>query len=175
MSDAMNHGHHEHAEYERRDLPARNVYIFLIGLVVGGVIVVLITLGLMGGLERYNRTHQPPQNPLVPKSSAKTREVSPKEVEKFPDPRLEVDEIHELRGFRDNEEKILNSYGWADQNAGTVHIPIERAMELTVQRGLPVQAKTGTVPPSTVNMVRQAAEKSDKASAPRQSQAKRKK
>jgi len=34
---------------------------------------------------------------------------------------------------------VLYSYGWVDEKAGTVHIPIERAMDLIVQRGLPVR------------------------------------
>jgi hypothetical protein len=31
------------------------------------------------------------------------------------------------------EVKQATSYGWVDQKAGTVHLPIDRAMELTVQ------------------------------------------
>jgi hypothetical protein len=38
-----------------------------------------------------------------------------------------------------NEEKSLYSYGWVDEKAGIVRIPIERAMDLLVQRGLPVR------------------------------------
>jgi hypothetical protein len=51
------------------------------------------------------------------------------------------DRYHERGQFRDfliNQENQLNSYGWVDKKAGVAHIPIERAMELTVQRGLSV-------------------------------------
>jgi hypothetical protein len=173
MSDPMEHGQHERAEYEREDLTARNVFSFLIGLVVMGVVVFGILKVMTSVLEGYNRAHQPPQNPLVAKTPGETREVAPGEVGKFPNPRLETDEVHELRDIRDKEEKALNSYGWVDQNVGTVHIPIERAMQLIVQRGLPTQVKAGAVPASPVNVGRQAAEKADKASA--QPQSKRKK
>ena len=44
-----------------------------------------------------------------------------------------------LKDFRAREEAILNSYGWADPNAGTVRIPIQRAKELLLERGLPVR------------------------------------
>jgi hypothetical protein len=44
-----------------------------------------------------------------------------------------------LNDIRLREENILSTYGWADQNAGTVHIPIDRAMDLLAQRGLPVR------------------------------------
>ncbi len=43
--------------------------------------------------------------------------------------------------MRAAEEKILHSYGWIDQQKGIVRIPIERAMELTAQRGLPARKK----------------------------------
>ena len=33
------------------------------------------------------------------------------------------------------EDAALHSYGWVDKNAGTVHIPIEDAMRLMLERG----------------------------------------
>jgi hypothetical protein len=35
------------------------------------------------------------------------------------------------------EDAQLYSYGWVDKNAGIAHIPIQRAIELTAQKGLP--------------------------------------
>ena len=37
-----------------------------------------------------------------------------------------------------NQEDQLNSYGWIDEKAGVAHIPIEHAMDLIVQRKIPV-------------------------------------
>ena len=34
---------------------------------------------------------------------------------------------------------MLTTYGWVDKNAGTVRIPIDRAKELLLERGLPVR------------------------------------
>lgn len=48
--------------------------------------------------------------------------------------------VTDLAGMRDAEERALHSYGWVDQKKGIVHIPIDEAMRLTLQRGLPVQA-----------------------------------
>ena len=42
-----------------------------------------------------------------------------------------------------------------------VRIPIERAMELVAQRGLPTEPKAGAVPPSAVDVANQAAQRSD--------------
>jgi hypothetical protein len=46
-----------------------------------------------------------------------------------PVPTLEVDPQRDLTTFRQREETRLHSYGWVDRTAGTVHIPIERAMD----------------------------------------------
>lgn len=39
-----------------------------------------------------------------------------------------------LQTLRETQTKQISSYGWVDQKAGVVHLPIERAMELTVQQ-----------------------------------------
>jgi len=51
---------------------------------------------------------------------------------------LETNERGQFRDFLMNQEKQLHSYGWVDEKDGVARIPIERAMELIVQRGLPV-------------------------------------
>ena len=51
-------------------------------------------------------------------------------------PRLQRVPSEELYDFRTKEEEELHSYGWVDKDAGTVHIPIEDAMRLTLERGL---------------------------------------
>ncbi len=89
------------------------------------------------------------------------RAVTPGDITKFPQPRLETNEPSEITSFRVQEEQTLNSYGWVDQSAGVVRIPIDRAMELLAQRGLPTRPQAGTVPPSEVNMGREAARRSD--------------
>lgn len=44
-----------------------------------------------------------------------------------------------LQGFRAREDAELRTYGWVDQNAGIVRIPIERAKELALERGFPTR------------------------------------
>jgi hypothetical protein len=45
--------------------------------------------------------------------------------------------------LRRHEDEILNSYGWVDQKAGVVRIPIDKAMDLLVQKGLPTKSGEG--------------------------------
>jgi hypothetical protein len=147
-------------EYEHQDWRPRLVYIFLAGLALTGVLVYFVVWGLYDVIDAYQNRHQPPQNPLV-KSEADTRTVSPQAIEKFPQPRLEKNERLQINDFRLQEEQTLYSYGWIDRQAGLVRIPIDRAMELVAERGLPTTPKAGVVPPSEVNVVNQAAHKAD--------------
>ena len=41
------------------------------------------------------------------------------------------------------EDDVLESYGWVDKNAGVVRIPIDEAMKLTLERGLPARQQAG--------------------------------
>ncbi len=137
----------EHSEFERQDLSAKGVFSFLVGLAIIGVIAHFILTGMYAYLGRYEREHQPPQNPLVKITEADTRLVSAEDVKKFPLPQLEVNERGQLNDRRLAEEKELNSYGWVDEKAGVVRIPIERAMQLVAERGLPVKSPE-TAPPA---------------------------
>jgi hypothetical protein len=60
-----------------------------------------------------------------------------------PEPRLQTNPREDLRDLRAKEDAILESYGWVDRNAGVVRIPIDEAMKLTVQRGLPSRREAG--------------------------------
>ncbi len=54
-----------------------------------------------------------------------------------PGPRLQTDAAGDLRRFRAEEEKQLNTYYWVDKQKGVVHIPIEQAMKNLVKTGIP--------------------------------------
>ena len=56
-----------------------------------------------------------------------------------PTPNLLTDEPATLKHFRDAEKSALETYGWVDQNAGTVRLPIAKAKELMLERGFPVR------------------------------------
>jgi hypothetical protein len=58
------------------------------------------------------------------------------------------DEPSVLQTFREMEEQKLSTYQWIDKNAGTVRIPIERAKELLIERGLPSGAPAPAPPPA---------------------------
>jgi len=56
-----------------------------------------------------------------------------------PEPRLQTNPRQDLLDLRAREDQVLNSYSWVDKNTGVVRIPIDRAMQLIVERGLPTR------------------------------------
>ncbi len=140
-----------HGDYERRDITVAGVAYFLIGLAVAGVFVYFIANGVFAYLNKRFEAEQPPVSPLVTSPTADTRRIPPQygnDYEKylkagFPAPQLEVNERTELNGERLREEDTLSTYGWVDEKAGVVRIPIDRAMDLLAQRGLPVRSQAG--------------------------------
>ncbi|MBV9073128.1 MAG: hypothetical protein JOZ10_05795 [Acidobacteria bacterium] len=70
-------------------------------------------------------------------------------VSRFPQPRLQTDDAHDLSVMRQAEDVYLNQYFVLDKNSGKVNIPIEQAMQAVVQKGLPAtqpQAGVEAVP-----------------------------
>lgn len=145
MSDLENIKPGSHGNFEHQDLRVSGILYFLLSLIVATVLVALFMVGIYRFLDKRDRADQPAVSPLVanvPDPELKTRADYEQYAEKaFPNPRLETDERNQLNQIRTREDDLLDSYGWVDEKAGTVRIPIERAMDLLVQRGLPVRAQ----------------------------------
>jgi hypothetical protein len=131
--------------YERRDIGVAPVLYFMLGLLVAGVFIYFLVNGIYSYLEKRSETQQTPVSPLVTNAPKDTRKL-PADYkdylkQNFPAPQLEIDERSQLDKIRIDEEETLSSYDWVDQKAGTVRIPIDHAMDLIAQRGLPVRAQ----------------------------------
>ena len=112
----------EEPPYEKGDVHFRGVLIFAIALVVG----VVLTLVLVGGMIALLAQHSPSSMRASPTG---TPSVVP------PPPLLQAQPWEDLRRYREEQSRILLNYTWIDRNAGVVRIPIERAMELVIERG----------------------------------------
>jgi hypothetical protein len=69
-----------------------------------------------------------------------------------PAPRLQTMPVQDLDAVRAEEQRTLTTYGWVDEHAGTVRIPIAEAMRLLAERGeapLPAAAPAASPPPAT--------------------------
>jgi hypothetical protein len=129
-------------DYERRDIGVAGVVYFLVGILVALLFTYFIVDGLYHYLDKRSEAEQAPLNPLVTNAPTDTRHIATDYPQaEFPNPRLETDERGQLNAIRLKEEQTLATYDWIDKNAGTVRIPIDRAMDLIAQRGLPVRAQ----------------------------------
>jgi hypothetical protein len=134
-----------HGDFERRDIGVAGIIYFFAGLAAATLVIHFMLAGLYNFLDKREKAQQPPVNPLITNVPADTRQIPFNYPEKaFPTPRLEQDERNQLNDIRMAEEQKLASYDWIDQKAGTVRIPIDRAMELVAQRGLPVRTQDAT-------------------------------
>jgi hypothetical protein len=163
-SDYSNHGHSGHeTEFEREDLGTRGLFVFMIGLAVSGVVIYFIIVGMYSFLDNYERSQMATASPLLSSKGEMSRVYTQAEMdEAFKDngaPMLETNERGQFRDFLMNQEDQLNSYGWVNKETGVAHIPIERAMDLIVQRGLPVLPQ-GNADANATPAVRTPAQKS---------------
>jgi hypothetical protein len=115
--------------HEDRDVQIRPIVAFGGGLIILFGVVALLTAWMLGFFAARQAKLDVPASPLA---------VTPQEP---PQPRLEVVVDQVLRELRVEEQTILHSYGWVDRQAGVVRIPIERAMTLLAERGLPFKAE----------------------------------
>jgi len=130
------HAHHPHGSlenaevaHEHTDISVRGIIWFLGMLVVIVLVTDVAMWGLFKGLQRLERGNDPFVTPLAAPAGQLPGE-----------PRLQTTPWQDLTQFRADEQKRLHAYGWTDQRAGIGHLPIERAKELLLERGLPSRA-----------------------------------
>lgn len=126
-------GHPEpHAEVS--DVNAWAVGKFAIALVLLGI---FSLAGLFWLFRYFIQTYGGPVAPVATNFQIDARK-------RPPSPQLEVTERLDLARERAAEDKLLTTYGWVDQQAGTVRIPIERAIDAIAQQGLPARPQPPT-------------------------------
>jgi hypothetical protein len=159
--------------HQESDVSVRGVVWSGVILAVGGVLAFVLMLGMIHWLEAYEKSHEAKLTPME-QQLQKQREAAKEglgkeipasegEIKPAPDwfergkteahlsrtikaPRLQYDDEHDMGTFRDSEEGWLRRTGKTPD--GSIHIPINRAMEILAQRGLP--AVSGPFQPANV-------------------------
>ncbi len=148
------------AGFERSDVGVPGIVVFLTALAIFVAVTGLLCYGIGKVINaRMNKEDGPNSKwtktvdvrqlgnmPSNPELQDKVAELA----QTFPTPRVQADDGNQdVADLHAREALLLDNYSWVNQSQGKVRIPIERAMELIAQRGLPVAPAVETAPPMT--------------------------
>ncbi|HUK88486.1 MAG TPA: hypothetical protein VLT85_12540 [Terriglobales bacterium] len=133
-------------KHEVRDVHIRGVVTFCLCLAVAVLLVTVVLWGLFHVFSQQAERREPEVSPMFRQGRARQDFPAPQLQPPPPVPgsadnryRPFITDSVDLETMQQRERYLLNSYGWVDQNAGIVHIPIEQAMEMVIERGLPTR------------------------------------
>jgi hypothetical protein len=127
-----------HVRYESGDVNAVSVTKF--GIAMASLI--LVFLFSLLGLFRYFAKRAAEAQPPAPPMGAMAQKLPP-------EPRLEAHPSLDMKQMRTDEDQLLNQYAWIDPDKGVVRIPVDRAMELILEKGLlPAHPEPGAPVPA---------------------------
>ena len=119
---------HPSIRFESTDVHAKAVVLTGVGILVTVIVVSAVIYGYFSFLLGRREQSSPPVLPMNLRG-----EVLP------PEPRLQQSPANDLRDLRVQENDALEKYSWIDKSHGRLGIPIERAMQLIAERGIPPQ------------------------------------
>jgi hypothetical protein len=122
------------AQYEHTDIDPSVGYKFALWLSVA----MFISFGIVYGAFWFfeSREHAAAQQAMkYPLAVGQHREP--------PTPNLQTQPFKDVYQLRQAENDKLSSYGWVDKEGGIARIPIDRAIDVMLQRGLPARAGGG--------------------------------
>ena len=125
--------HHADVSHETSDVNFRAILASAGGLLALGAVVYFVVYLFFWSLAR--REDIASRDLMYPLAAGQGDRLPP-------EPRLQTNPRRDLKDLRDAEDALLKSYNWVDRNAGVVRIPIDEAMKLTLQRGLPSRQAT---------------------------------
>ena len=125
----------EHVRYEKSDVNVRAI----LGVGAGLAAVTMFLAGLVWllvlFLARSTADTAPREFPLATSYEQRLP----------PEPRLQTNPREDLQALRQAEERLLRTYGWV-AGLGSRADPIDEAMRLTLDRGLPSRTPEGRKP-----------------------------
>lgn len=119
------------AQHEHTDIDPSIGYTFAVWLVVA----MMVSAGILYGAFWYFRTSEVARDTRVQQFPLAAGQVKDR-----PAPLLQTQPFKDVYLLKQGQNERLDSYGWVDKADGIVHIPIDRAIELTLERGLPARA-----------------------------------
>jgi hypothetical protein len=141
--------------YEASDVKVTGILVFIVSLGIFVAVTGLVCYGI-GKVINANMNKEDGPNskwtktveirdlgnlPSSPEMQNKVAEIT----KSFPQPRVQIDDGNiDVVDLHAREDILLDNYTWIDPGKGTVRIPIDQAMQIIAQKGLPVaQAQEG--------------------------------
>ncbi|HET9480825.1 MAG TPA: hypothetical protein VFP98_03645 [Candidatus Polarisedimenticolia bacterium] len=122
------------AAHETRDVDVRRLVWLTVVLILLIVVSLAVTLLVYNGLAARESAARPRPSTLTVRPYGALP----------PEPRLQQNPLADLRDLRAEEDAMLQNYGWVDRERNVVRLPIEKAMEIVVDSGLPARAEPPT-------------------------------
>ncbi len=113
--------------HETTDAEIGPLVRFAVFLAATVIVSALVVIGLYKYLDEREQAEKAGRYPLA---AGSVRPLPPP-------PRLQTYPFDDIKELRQAENKVLDHYAWVDQNAGVVQIPIERAIDVLAEKGLP--------------------------------------
>lgn len=155
------HNDHEHGShpdrqeidastgYEQTDANITGIVVFITALGIFAIVTAMLCYGIGKVINAHLNKEDGPNTKWTKSVDVRQLGNMPSSPElqnkiatltqNFPTPRLQFDDgSQDIAELHAREDLLLDNYTWADQSKGTVRIPIDRAMELIAQQGLPV-------------------------------------
>jgi hypothetical protein len=136
--------------YEVSDANTHEIIVFLGALFISVGVIFFFCWGMGkvinkgldsqdGPVNRWSAQNQIAPRTAIQSNPALQQQQLAKLAQQFPTPRLETDDGNQdLADLHQREDLLMNYYTWINRGQGTVRIPIEQAMAIIAQRGLPV-------------------------------------
>ncbi len=133
---AANNGHTEEprnpdVRHEIGDVNARALTKFGVSM---GALIVIFLFGLWFMFDYLKNREAELGRPMSPSAMVNAQRLPP-------EPRLQRYAAQDMRDLRADQNRVLRQYALIDPDKGIVRIPVERAMDLVAQRGLPQPAQ----------------------------------
>jgi hypothetical protein len=122
------------AQYEHTDIDPGIGYKFALWLTVA----MLISFGIVYGTFRFFDSRQDAADQASQRYPMAVGVTRPN-----PTPFLQTQPFKDIYMLREEEAKKMQGYGWVDKEGGVTRIPIDRAMELMLQRGFATRPDGG--------------------------------
>jgi hypothetical protein len=141
LAQSLRRGH------EVTDATIRPIIVFVVVLFIGGAIIQGAAWALWRLIEHRQAMSDPTPSPFAP-TAANPYPNAP------PEPRLQPSVTHnsqpseDMHALHDHWQRLLSSYGKVDGQPDRARIPIERAMQSAIERGLPGATTRPTTRPA---------------------------